>query len=51
MVGIMGGSGSGKSTLLNVLNGNLIPSNGKVTINGFDVHHQKDEIEGVIGYV
>ena len=51
MVGIMGGSGSGKSTLLNVLNGNLIPSNGKVTINGFDVHHQKNEIEGVIGYV
>jgi len=51
MVGIMGGSGSGKSTLLNVLNGNLIPSKGSVTINGFDVHHQKDEIEGVIGYV
>lgn len=51
MVGIMGGSGSGKSTLLNVLNGNLTPSAGKVTINGFDVHHQKKAIEGVIGYV
>ncbi|HET6246031.1 MAG: ATP-binding cassette domain-containing protein [Bacteroidetes bacterium] len=51
LIGIMGGSGAGKSTLLNVLNGNDRPSSGSVTINGFDIHLQKDKIQGVIGYV
>ncbi|MBK6627871.1 MAG: ATP-binding cassette domain-containing protein [Flavobacteriales bacterium] len=51
LVGIMGGSGSGKSTLLNVLNGNLKPSSGHVTINGVDVHSEAARIRGVIGHV
>ena len=51
LVGIMGASGSGKSTLLNVLNGNEGPTYGKVTINGYDVHLEKDKIQGVLGYV
>ncbi len=51
LIGIMGGSGSGKSTLLNVLNGNLLPSSGRVTINGIDVHRESDRIQGVIGHV
>lgn len=51
LIGIMGGSGAGKSTLLNVLNGNYTPSEGKVTINGIDIHRSKNDIEGVIGYV
>jgi ABC transport system ATP-binding/permease protein len=51
LIGIMGASGSGKSTLLNVLNGNYTPTFGKVTINGIDIHHESDKIEGVIGYV
>ncbi len=51
LVGIMGGSGAGKSTLLNVLNGNNTPSSGTVKINGVDIHNEKAEIEGVIGYV
>ncbi|MCB0760386.1 MAG: ATP-binding cassette domain-containing protein [Flavobacteriales bacterium] len=51
LIGIMGASGSGKSTLLNVLNGNYIPTFGKVTINGIDIHHEADQIEGVLGYV
>lgn len=51
LIGIMGGSGSGKSTLLNVLNGNLRPAKGAVTINGVDVHRQVDSIRGVIGHI
>lgn len=51
LVGIMGGSGSGKSTLLNILNGNYTPSKGNVTINGFDVHQERESLEGVIGYI
>ncbi|MEZ4798304.1 MAG: ATP-binding cassette domain-containing protein [Flavobacteriales bacterium] len=51
LIGIMGGSGAGKSTLLNVLNGNYTPTYGTVTINGLDIHHQPDEVSGVLGYV
>ncbi|MFN0031026.1 MAG: ATP-binding cassette domain-containing protein [Flavobacteriales bacterium] len=51
LVGIMGGSGAGKSTCLNVLNGNYTPTYGTVTINGFDIHHDKKNIQGVLGYV
>lgn len=51
MIGIMGGSGAGKSTLLNVLNGNEAPSSGKILINGKELHRQKKELEGVVGYV
>lgn len=51
LVAIMGGSGAGKSTLLNVLNGNTRPSNGKVLINGINLHDQGKELEGVVGFV
>jgi len=51
LVGIMGGSGVGKSTLLNVLNGNLPPNDGKILINGYDIHKNKENLEGVIGFV
>lgn len=52
LFGIMGGSGAGKSTLLNVLNGDYTPTEGKVTINGIDIHRaSRDEKEGIIGYV
>lgn len=51
LIGIMGGSGAGKSTLLNVLNGGYTPTIGKVTINGIDLHHEKEKLEGVIGFV
>ncbi|PIQ14651.1 MAG: ABC transporter [Flavobacteriales bacterium CG18_big_fil_WC_8_21_14_2_50_32_9] len=51
MVGIMGASGAGKSTLLNLLNGLYTPTTGRITINGIDIHHEPEKIEGVIGYV
>ena len=51
LIGLMGASGAGKSTLLNVLNGTDKPSEGQVLINGVDIHKQKDQIEGVIGFV
>ena len=51
LIGIMGGSGAGKSTLLNVLNGIEVPSGGSVTINGKNIHTQRELIQGVIGHV
>jgi ABC-type multidrug transport system ATPase subunit len=50
-IGIIGGSGSGKSTLLNVLNGNIKPRNGSIKINGYDIHENKEQVKGIIGYV
>jgi len=51
LIGIMGGSGVGKSTLLNVLNGKIPPDEGKIIINGYDLHGKSEEIKGLIGYV
>jgi ABC transport system ATP-binding/permease protein len=51
LVGLMGASGSGKSTLLNVLNGNDKPFEGEVLINGVNIHQNRKNVEGVIGYV
>ena len=51
LIGIMGASGAGKSTLLNILNGNITPTEGSITINGIDIHREKEKIQGVIGYV
>jgi ABC transport system ATP-binding/permease protein len=51
LIGIMGASGSGKTTLLNVLAGIEKPSEGKVLINGVDMHSTSNEVEGVIGYI
>jgi len=51
LVGIMGASGAGKSTLLNVLNGANKPSEGKVLINGVDIHSDDPSIDGIIGFV
>lgn len=51
LVGILGASGSGKTTLLNILSGSRKPTEGKVKINGRDVHAGDRDLEGVIGYV
>jgi ABC transport system ATP-binding/permease protein len=51
LIGIMGGSGVGKSTFLNVINGSLKPNVGRVLINGYDIHQDKDKIIGLIGFI
>jgi ABC-type multidrug transport system ATPase subunit/ABC-type multidrug transport system permease subunit len=51
LIGIMGASGAGKTTLLNVLSGAEKPTTGQVLINGYDLHNDGEELEGVIGVI
>ncbi|GHM98631.1 hypothetical protein WSM22_01210 [Cytophagales bacterium WSM2-2] len=51
LIGIMGASGAGKTTLLLTLAGLEQPSKGDIKINGFNIHTEKGEIEGVVGFV
>ena len=51
LIGIMGGSGVGKSTLLNILSGKMKPQKGRILINGYDIHKDKEILSGLIGYV
>lgn len=51
LIGIMGASGAGKTTLLNVLAGLEKPWQGSILINGYGLHEQKNDLEGVIGYI
>lgn len=51
LIGIMGASGAGKTTLLNVLCGTEKPSRGEVLINGYNLHTEKEKLEGVIGLI
>jgi ABC-type multidrug transport system ATPase subunit len=51
LIGIMGASGAGKTTLLLTLAGLEKPSKGDIKINGFNIHTEKNKVEGVIGFV
>ena len=51
LIGIMGSSGAGKTTLLNVLAGLEEPSDGSLTINGIDIHKDKEKLDGVTGFI
>jgi len=51
LVAIMGPSGAGKSTLLAVLNGQTVPSAGRLIVGGLDLHDHYDLFRGRIGYV
>lgn len=49
LVAIMGGSGVGKSTLLSLLNGSLQPTEGTITLNGYNISDPK--VKDLIGFV
>ena len=51
LVGLMGSSGSGKTTLLNILNGNIYPDDGSIEINEVNIHKERKNLEGFIGYI
>jgi energy-coupling factor transport system ATP-binding protein len=46
-IGIIGHTGCGKTTLLQLLNGLLEPTNGKILIDGIDIHKDKNKLREV----
>ena len=51
LVAVMGGSGVGKTTLMNLLNGMTRPHQGKILVNGHDLHENHRTLTDLMGYV
>lgn len=51
VVGFLGPNGAGKSTIMNILTGYLSLTQGKVTVDGFDIAENPEEVKRRIGYL
>ena len=51
IIGFLGPNGAGKSTIMNILTGYLSPTAGTVTVDGFDVLENPNEVKKRIGYL
>lgn len=51
IVGLAGPDGAGKTTLIRLICGLLLPSQGSITVAGYDSVTQADEIHQIIGYM
>jgi len=49
-IGVIGANGSGKSTFARLLNGLVLPSTGRVTVDGFDTRSQGREVRRRVGF-
>jgi len=49
--GFLGANGAGKTTAMRILCGLSFPTEGKLTVNGFDVYKQSEQIKRSIGYM
>ncbi len=51
VLGFLGPNGAGKTTTMQMLCGNLAPSAGEITINGFDLLDQPNKAKRSLGYL
>ncbi len=51
VLGFLGPNGAGKSTTMQIITGNLAPSDGQVSINGFDIIESPRNAKAQIGYL
>ena len=49
--GLVGPNGAGKTTTLKMICGLLVPTAGRVTVNGIDVERRPEEAQGSMGYL
>lgn len=49
--GFLGPNGAGKSTTIGMLSTIIAPSEGEVTVAGFDIYHQRDDVRRSIGII
>lgn len=50
-IGVIGANGSGKSTLLRLLNGLVLPTTGRVMVDGLDTRSEGREVRRRVGFV
>ena len=51
VLGFLGPNGAGKSTTMQIISGNLAPSAGRVSINGFDILDAPRQAKASLGYL
>ncbi|RCL01555.1 MAG: biotin transport system ATP-binding protein [Candidatus Tokpelaia sp. JSC085] len=51
LIAVIGANGSGKSTFVRLLNGLVLPTEGNVTINGFDTRREGKAVRRIVGFV
>lgn len=51
MFGLLGPNGAGKSSLMRILVTLMQPSSGKVTMNGYDLSKDREQIRSMLGYL
>ncbi len=51
VLGFLGPNGAGKTTTMQIITGNLAPSEGQVSINGFDIIDSPRQAKQLIGYL
>ncbi|MCF8234195.1 MAG: gliding motility-associated ABC transporter ATP-binding subunit GldA [Bacteroidales bacterium] len=51
ILGLLGPNGAGKSTIMKIITCFIPPTSGEVSVYGFDIYEQSDEIRKKIGYL
>ena len=49
--GFLGPNGAGKTTTMNIMTGCLSPTSGSVTVGGFDILAEPEQVKRLIGYL